>query len=208
MALVAAGVAPARIALVPSGIDPDEVRRAAAFPLDIRTQLGLPGATPLVANIAALEPAKDHATLIRAVAHARALRPELHWVIAGGGPLRRALAADARRLKLTDRIHFIGWTDHPEALLRESDVVVMSSREEGLGTVVLTRSRWANRSSHQRRRPPRNRPRAVACRSGGRPSPGGEGVASAGSPFPLPFPSQYTALAMARGVLTLYRSLT
>lgn len=207
--LVAAGVAPARIVLVPSGVDPDEVRRAAAFPLGIRTQLGLPGTTPLAVNIAALEHAKDHRTLIRAAAHARALRPELHWVIAGGGPLQRALAADVRRLDLTDRIHFIGWTNHPEALLREADVVVMSSREEGLGTAVLDALALGKP--------------VVATSGGGLPeivpaqwlvgvgdavALGEKVVRALNRPSPVPLPPQYTASAMARGVLTVYRSLT
>jgi glycosyltransferase involved in cell wall biosynthesis len=209
VALVTAGAAPARLALVPSGIDPDEVRRAAAFPLGIRAQLGLPSTTPLAVNVAALEPAKDQATLIRAAAQARALRPDLHWVIAGGGRLRPALTAEATQLGLTDRIHFIGWTDHPEALMREADVVVMSSRAEGLGTAVLDALALG---------------KPVVATSGGGlpeivPAEWLVGVGNAGAlaekviraldrPTPFPLPSHYTASAMAHGVLTVYRSLT
>ena len=56
-ALVAAGVPPAEIGVVRSGIDPDEVRAAAAVPFDLRTRLGLPRGTPIAVNVAALEPA-------------------------------------------------------------------------------------------------------------------------------------------------------
>ena len=207
--LFAAGVAAARIALVPSGIDPDDVRRAAAFPLGIRERIGLASDTPVAANLAALETAKDQATLIRAAAYARMLRPELHWVIAGGGELRRALAAEVRRLGLADRVHLIGWTNHPEALMREADVVVMSSREEGLGTVVLDALALGKP--------------VVATRGGGlseivpgewlvavgdAPSLAEKVVRALDHPSPFPLPSQYTASAMARGVLTVYRSLT
>jgi glycosyltransferase involved in cell wall biosynthesis len=208
VALVTAGVAPARIALVPSGIDPDDVRRAATFPLGIRAQLGLPSATPLAANIAALEHAKDQTTLIRAAAHARTYRPELHWVIAGAGPLRSALAAEARKLGVTDRIHFIGWTDHPEALMREADVIVMSSRAEGLGTAALDAMALA---------------KPVVATSGGGLSeivPAqwlvGVGdwaalaqkvVRALDHPSRFPLPPQYTAAAMAQGVLAAYTSV-
>ena len=207
--LVDAGAAPARLALVPSGVDPDEVRRAAAFPLGIRAQLGLPSTAPLAANIAALEPAKDQATLIRAAAHARPLRPELHWVIAGAGKLGPALAADIRRLGLTDCMHLIGWTDHPEALMREADVVVMSSRAEGLGTVVLDALALGKP--------------VVATRGGGLAEivpeawlvDVGDAAALAEKvvlalhhPSPFSLPPRYTASAMAHGVLTVYRSLT
>jgi len=208
-ALVAAGAAPGRLALVPSGVDPDDVRRAAAFPLAIRAQLGLPSAAPLAANVAALEPAKDHATLIRAAAHTRPLRPDLHWVIAGRGPLRHALAAEIRRQGLTDRVHLIGWTDHPEALMREADVVVMSSRAEGLGTAVLDALALGKP--------------VVATSGGGLPeivpaewlvgvgdarALGEKVVQAVNHPSPFALPPHYTVSAMARGVLAVYRSLT
>lgn len=207
--LLAAGVEPSRIALVPSGIDPDEVRRAAAFPLGIRVRLGLPDGAPVAVNIAALEQAKDQATLIRAAAQARMLRPELHWVIAGGGELRRELATEVRGLGLADRVHLIGWTGHPEALMREADVVVMSSREEGLGTVVLDALALGKP--------------VVATRGGGlseivpaewlvgvgdAQALGEKVVQAVNHPSPFPLPPQYTVSAMASGVLTVYRSLT
>ena len=207
-ALVAAGVPSERIAYVPSGVDAEDVQRAAAFPLGIRAQLGLPSTTPIAVNIAALEPAKDQNTLIHAAAHARSLRPELHWVIAGRGALRDTLAGEVRRLGLTDRVHFLGWTDYPEALIREANVVVMSSREEGLGTVILDALALGTP--------------VVATRGGGLAEivPGewlvgvgdaqalGEKVVQAlNHPSLFPLPPQYTASAMARGVLTVYRSL-
>jgi glycosyltransferase involved in cell wall biosynthesis len=208
-ALVAAGAVPARIALVPSGIDADDVRRAAAFPLGIRAQLGLPSATPLATNIAALEPAKDQGTLIRAAAHARSLRPDLHWVIAGGGKLRGDLTADVRRLGLTDRIHFIGWTDHPEALMREADVVVMSSREEGLGTAVLDALALGKPVvATSGGGLPEIVPSEWLVAMGDAPSLAEKVVRALNHPSPVPLPPQYTVSAMARGVLNVYRSLS
>src|SRR5256886_8563082 len=81
--LVAAGFPPGQIVVVYDGIDPDEVRRAAGPSFGIRATLGLPTGAPVVANVAALEPAKDQRTLIRAARSARADRPDLHWVVAG-----------------------------------------------------------------------------------------------------------------------------
>src|SRR5207247_9120248 len=78
--LLAAGFPAGEVKTVPSGVDPDEVRRAAAVPLNLRAMLGLPPRAPIAANVAALEPAKDQRTLIRAAHGARADRPDLHWV--------------------------------------------------------------------------------------------------------------------------------
>ncbi|HEX4574594.1 MAG TPA: glycosyltransferase, partial [Gemmatimonadales bacterium] len=135
--LVADGVAPSAITVVPSGIDPAEVRAAAAQPLAIRTRLALGPGTPLAVNVAALVGHKDQRTLIRAAHAARAACPDLHWVIAGDGELRGALAAEIARLHLVDRVHLVGHVPQADALIREADVFVMSSEQEGLGSVVL-----------------------------------------------------------------------
>ena len=142
-ALLAGGVPRAAISIVPSGIDADEVRRNAAVPFGVRQRLGLAPATPVAVNVAALVPHKDQRTLIRAAAAARivaeAASPaeELHWIIAGDGELRASLEAEVRSLGLNDRVHFLGHIDQADALIAEADVFVMSSRLEGLGSVVL-----------------------------------------------------------------------
>jgi glycosyltransferase involved in cell wall biosynthesis len=206
--LVAAGFPPTELRLVPSGIDPDEVRRAAASPLGLRDRLALAPGTPLAVNVAALELSKDQRTLIGAAARARALCPELHWAIAGEGPERGALTALVGQLGLGDRMHLLGHVERVDALLAESDVVVMSSRAEGLGTVVL-------------RAVALGKP-VVATRAGGLPEivaqeslvPVGDAAGLARAvvqalrhPVPVPLGPQFTAGAMARGVLALYRSL-
>src|SRR5207248_4481285 len=96
--LVADGIAPRDITVVASGIDPDEVRRAARTPLNVRARLGLSPGTPLAANVAALVDHKDQHTLIRAALAARAGRADLHWVIAGEGELRGSLEAGLAQL--------------------------------------------------------------------------------------------------------------
>lgn len=207
-ALLAAGLAPGDVKVVPSGVDPDEVRRGATVLFDLRTRLGLADGTPVAVNIAALEPAKDQETLIRAAHAARGARPDMHWVIAGDGPARGTLAALVSRLDLAGRVHLLGHVPQADALLRECDVVVMSSRAEGLGTVVLHGLALGKP--------------VVATAAGGLPEvlpsewvvPVGDAGALARKvidalehPAPYPLPPRFTASAMAAGVLALYRSL-
>ncbi len=206
--LVAAGVPPGEIVVVHDGIDQDEVRRAAAPSFGIRAKLGLSPGTLVVVNVAALEPAKDQRTLIHAARAARAARPDLHWLIAGDGPERRALAAEVENLDLADRVHLLGHVAQADALLRESDVVVMSSRAEGLGSVILHALALGKP--------------VVATAGGGLVEivparwlvPVGDADALArrviealDHPSPVPLPEQYTASAMTAGVLAVYRSL-
>ena len=206
--LVAAGFPPGDIVVVHDGIDADEVRHAAGPSFGIRATLGLPPGTPVVTNVAALERAKDQRTLIHAAHAARGARPDLHWVIAGDGPERRALAVEVGKLDLSDRVHLLGHVPRADALLRESDVVVMSSRAEGLGTVVLHALALGKP--------------VVATAGGGLAEilpprwlvPVGDADALArrvidalDHPSPVPLPAQCTASAMAAGVLAVYRSL-
>jgi glycosyltransferase involved in cell wall biosynthesis len=206
--LIADGIPADRITIIPSGIDPDEVRHAAGRPLDIRGRLGLPSDTPIAANVAALVAHKDQHTLIRAAAAARPARPDLHWVVAGEGELRATLEADVATLGMRDRIHFIGHLDQAHALIREANVVVMSSRQEGLGSVVLEALAIGTP--------------VVATAGGGLPEivpP--EALARVGDAETLAqktlealatkrataLPPRYTAAAMAKNVVALYRSL-
>ena len=207
--LAADGISARAITVVPSGIDPDEVRRAAKRPFNVRARLGLEPGTPLAANVAALVDHKDQRTLIRAAHHARAARPDLHWAIAGEGTLRGSLAAEIDRLELADRVHLLGYVEEADALIREADVFVMSSKEEGLGSVIL--------NALALERPvvatagggiPEILPREALVPVGDAEALGRKVIEALTHPAsPIPLPEQFTAAAMARGVLAVYRSL-
>jgi glycosyltransferase involved in cell wall biosynthesis len=87
--------------------------------------------------VGALVGHKDHATLLAAAAVLARSHPELHWAVAGQGPLRRVLEARIAELGLRERVHLLGQVEEPLRLIAAADVFVMSSREEGLGTSVL-----------------------------------------------------------------------
>jgi len=131
------GIPAGHIRVIPDGVAADEVRRVAAVPLDIRKRLGLAPTTPLAVNVAALVAHKDQPTLIRAAALARVSRPDLHWGIAGEGPGRPLLERLIHELDVASCVHLLGYVEEADALIREANVLVMSSREEGLGSVVL-----------------------------------------------------------------------
>ena len=206
--LVGDGIAADAVTVVPDGIDPEEIRQAATPPLDMRAQLRLSPHALLAVNAAALVDHKDQKTLIRAARIARPLEPQLHWVIAGAGPQRDALAAEITRLDLQGRVHLVGWIDRIEALIAEASVFVMSSKLEGLGSVIL--------NALALERP------VVATAAGGIPEilpaevlvpPGSADalahkvVAVLHNPKPVPFPSRFTARSMAGQVLDVYRAV-
>jgi glycosyltransferase involved in cell wall biosynthesis len=206
--LIADGIASDAVVVVHDGIDVDEVRKAGAVPLDIRGEAGIPASARLAISAAALTGEKDHRTLIRAAHYASARRPDLHWVIAGEGKLRESLASEIERLGLRDRVHLIGHVDRVDALIAAADVFVLSSKSEGLGSVVLNALALG-------------RP-VVATAAGGVPEllppdllvpvEDAEGLAQKvvdvlDHPTPPPFPAGFSARDMGQGVLDVYRAL-
>ena len=76
-------------------------------------------------------------TFVDAVAAARQRVPSLHAVLVGDGPLRGAVNAAIARHGLAGALHATGYRTDADALLAAADIVTLSSREEGMGTVLL-----------------------------------------------------------------------
>lgn len=69
--------------------------------------------------------------------------PDATLLIAGEGPEDAALKAQADRLGVADRVRFLGWRSDGPALLASVDALLVPSRHEPLGNVVL--EGWAQR---------------------------------------------------------------
>lgn len=67
--------------------------------------------------------------------------PNAYLWLAGEGPKRGELEAQAEKLGIKPRIRFLGWRDDTAALLASCDVFVCPSRHEPLGNVVV--EAWA-----------------------------------------------------------------
>lgn len=104
---------------------------------DIRRRLGLPAQVPLVGAIGRLSPEKAHDVFLDASAILAQLRPDVHFVLGGGGPLLAALRARVEQLGIGSRVHLVGVIDDPHVLLRELTVVVQPSRSETTSRLVL-----------------------------------------------------------------------
>ncbi|MBI1251495.1 MAG: glycosyltransferase [Alphaproteobacteria bacterium] len=107
-----------------------------AAPVD-RASLNTPEDAPVVLALARLHWKKGIDTLLDAAAELAGV----HLWIAGAGPLEGDLKAQAARLGLGDRAHFLGWRTDRSALLAACDVVAFPSRYEPFGTVTV--EAWA-----------------------------------------------------------------
>ena len=94
------------------------------------------GGGPVFVAAGRLRPQKDFPTLLRAFSHVRAKRP-VRLLILGEGPERERLEALARELELTGDVSLPGATANPYAYMARSTAFILSSRWEGLPTVLI-----------------------------------------------------------------------
>jgi glycosyltransferase involved in cell wall biosynthesis len=124
---------PNRVVVVPNGIDtakwtPDSAARAR-----VRHELGLCDEF-LWCTVGRLEPVKDHALLLHALA---SLPMHAHVVLAGAGRLEQELRSLSRDLGIEKRVHFLGFQPNPRRWLQAADGFALTSRWEGLPVSLL-----------------------------------------------------------------------
>jgi glycosyltransferase involved in cell wall biosynthesis len=102
---------------------PTPAERAAA-----REALRLPADVPVVAFVGRLSPEKAPEVLLRAL---RGTATRI--LVAGEGPLREALAAEAD----PEQVRFLGFLSDVRPVLAAADVLALPSRTEGLPMAVL-----------------------------------------------------------------------
>lgn len=126
-----------RVFVVPPFLDrvPTRMDRA-----DARKQLGLPPDAPVVGWFGRFDPVKRLDLILDCAIELR--DTDIHFVLAGDGPLRPAIEARVGRDHLADRVHLPGWLPDPGVLLSAADVMVFPSLTEGLPNAVL-QSMWA-----------------------------------------------------------------
>jgi glycosyltransferase involved in cell wall biosynthesis len=128
-----AGVARAKIALVPYGA-PAPTRRPSRA--EARDRLGLPHDAFVVSTLTRLVPYKSLNDLIAALARLPDPQCLIRLVVAGEGPERAALEAQAFD-HLGDRARFLGRVQETEEVYAVADVFALPSREEGFGLVYI-----------------------------------------------------------------------
>lgn len=134
--LLTGGIAESRIGVVLSGVD--LTRPPSRAPEATLAALGANRRQPLVVMVSALVPPhKDPATFVAAIAAARALGCECRALLIGAGPLATATVRACRRAHVDDVVLLTGARRDALELLASADVVVLSSRDEGLGTTLL-----------------------------------------------------------------------
>jgi glycogen synthase len=92
---------------------------------------------PRVLFVGRLAPQKGVSTLVAAAGLLK--HPGAQVLLVGDGPERKALEKEAKRIRVGDRFHFVGFVAHERlpAAMAHADLLVLPSIYEELGTVLL-----------------------------------------------------------------------
>lgn len=131
------GIAPPqKIVTIQNGIARDRLKVTRGRD-DVRRELGVRDNDVLLVSIGRLFPQKGLRTLLDALPGVITPDERIRVVLAGEGPLRAELEAQAKRLGLDRVVTFLGFRSDVGDLLNASDVVVAPTLFEGLSISVL-----------------------------------------------------------------------
>jgi glycosyltransferase involved in cell wall biosynthesis len=130
------GLSTFKIEVIHNGVDtgtyfagpPDEA---------VRRELAVDQGDTLVTTVASLKPLKGVDLLLRAARRVLRTNRAVTFLIVGDGPERSNLERLAGVLDIGERVRFVGVRGDVPALLRSSDMFVLSSRTEAFPLVVL-----------------------------------------------------------------------
>lgn len=102
----------------------------------IRTELGIAPEVKLIGNIAAIAPHKDYFTFLETV---KILSQNINakFLICGEGPLRSEIENKIHELNLQKDVFLLGFRNDLENVFADLDVLLYTSKEEGLGSTLL-----------------------------------------------------------------------
>lgn len=127
-----------RVVVVPNGIDTDVFRPFPEAREALRSTWGVAPDEMLVGLVGRVDPAKDHATFLRAVARARETFSNLRAVCIGGGTVaqRQALNETSRAMGLSGIVRWVDTVTDMRAAYSAIDLLCLSSVTEGFPNVV------------------------------------------------------------------------
>lgn len=122
--------------VIRSGIELERFGRPMVPPAEMRAQLGLPAAAPIVGSVTRLSPQKAPLDLVEAFACIARQRPDAWFVIVGDGALRPFVEQRLRELGLAGRTVLTGLRRDVPELMATFDLFVLTSLWEGLPRVL------------------------------------------------------------------------
>jgi glycosyltransferase involved in cell wall biosynthesis len=132
------GVDKSAFEVVLNGVDLSHLHAATpAERLEVRKELGLPAAAPVVVGAFRLSDEKRPTLFVETFAKALAVKPELHGVLMGVGPRLDDVMTRAEQLGVAHRLQCIGRRTDLPRVMSAMDVLLHTAWWEGTPNVVL-----------------------------------------------------------------------
>lgn len=119
--------------VIENGIDIDKFRKAIPY-MKSEIYHQFTEETKLLCMVGSFTEAKDQPTLIKAL---EKLPEDVHLILVGRGPLKGYNKNLAVNIGVDDRVHFLGFRDDVERILKTADIIVHSSNWEGFGLAAV-----------------------------------------------------------------------
>ncbi len=139
------GISAEKITIVHNGLDlkimeypPDDKA------LEFRKANGIPADALLIAGVFRLNYEKRPSLFLRTIGELHKEFKNLHAVIAGIGPLLEEVEGEIERRGLTGVVHLLGRSEEIPTVMRASDLILLTSAEEGLPNVLME-AQWFSR---------------------------------------------------------------
>ncbi|MCG8311142.1 MAG: glycosyltransferase family 4 protein [Cytophagales bacterium] len=107
------------------------------FKIKLHDEYQLPPGSKIIFSAGRLDFQKGFDLLIRVASIARDQDRNWQFIIAGEGKLKQELIRATVEKSVSDRVHFIGFSDKVSSLLKSSDAFVLPSRYEGMPNALL-----------------------------------------------------------------------
>ena len=118
------------------GIDIEKIQSTKVERNKKREELGIPQKAFVLISVGELNKNKNHEVVIKALKNI-ADKNNIHYIVAGQGPLYRHLLDLANEYGLKDKVHLLGFRTDVIELLETADCFVFPSQREGLGIAAL-----------------------------------------------------------------------
>jgi len=105
---------------------------------EVRREFGIPSHAIVVGHLGRFVPAKNHRFFLDVAAEIAGMRPDVHFLLVGDGPLRDEIESRATGMGFNGNMHFAGArTDIPRLMLGAMDVFLFPSLWEGLPLALV-----------------------------------------------------------------------
>ncbi len=130
------GIPEEKLTVIPSGIDVHKFDQSQRTP-EFRNEFGIPEDHRIVCTVAALTGDKDYPTFLQAAKKVIQEYPAVTFIAVGDGKKAGEIRAMAEDKVLKSHIIFTGFRSDVGPFVKNSDIFVMASKKEGLGTSIL-----------------------------------------------------------------------